>query len=252
MEKTIFYRKDGVDFKLDVDTLKFDSSIEADQALKYLKFFFNTKKKFSTLIAALKKAQKAIEPENTEFPKAMKKWLADFDKVTLFTFKEAFECDNQEFKAKIFGTINIPEMIQNLGSTLIEADSKKVAHQIFDKEGSPLGLKDYRVTYETYEVQGEKLEISGNLYVVRCWCDSTGEEHFIWIESQYAKDPLAAIASTFRVPSGVIPYIKEIKRQGDILLCEMDETFADYTMKPGDSMVPLTADQYFTLLTAQS
>jgi aromatic ring-opening dioxygenase LigB subunit len=69
----------------------------------------------------------------------------------------------------------------------------------------------------------------------------------LWIEEQYKDNPLEAVASTFRLHENVIPHIKEIKRQGDILLLEMNED-----VKPEGNVVPLTAAQYFGLLTAQS
>jgi hypothetical protein len=45
----------------------------------------------------------------------------------------------------------------------------------------------------------------------------------------------------------MIPHIKEIKRQGDVLLFEMKKE-----LLPEGKIVPLTADQYFNLLVAQS
>ena len=51
-----------------------------------------------------------------------------------------------------------------------------------------------------------------------------------------------------RVHANVIPHIKEIKRQGDVLLVET----GDVDIKPEGELVPLTADQYFGFLTAQS
>jgi hypothetical protein len=58
---------------------------------------------------------------------------------------------------------------------------------------------------------------------------------------------LTAIASTFVVHKNIIPHIKALKRQGDILLTEMDDD-----IKPEGEMVSLTKEQYFGLLVAQS
>jgi len=63
----------------------------------------------------------------------------------------------------------------------------------------------------------------------------------------YKDDPLAAIASTFRIAENLIPYIKELKRQGDILIVELTEE-----IEPKGNVVPLTSEQYFSLLTAES
>jgi hypothetical protein len=86
-----------------------------------------------------------------------------------------------------------------------------------------------------------------DLYAVKCWCTTTQKENWLWIEKKYKDDPLAAIASTFRFHENVIPYIKELKRQGDVMLVEMKKE-----VHPEGEIIPLTADQYFNLLTAES
>jgi hypothetical protein len=58
---------------------------------------------------------------------------------------------------------------------------------------------------------------------------------------------LEAIASTFRIHENLIDNISELKRQGDILIVELKEE-----IDPSGEIVPLTAEQYFGLLTAQS
>ena len=69
-------------------------------------------------------------------------------------------------------------------------------------------------------------------------------------QEKYKDKPLEAVASTFRIHESLIPYIKELKRQGDILLVEMKEGSSD--IKPEGEIIPLTSEQYFELLTAQS
>jgi hypothetical protein len=69
----------------------------------------------------------------------------------------------------------------------------------------------------------------------------------LWIDRQYSEDPLEAIARTFFVHENLIPFIKELKRQGDILLVELTQE-----VDPRGQMVSLSKDQYFELLTAQS
>jgi hypothetical protein len=49
------------------------------------------------------------------------------------------------------------------------------------------------------------------------------------------------------VHENLIPFIKELKRQGDILLVELTQE-----VDPRGQMVSLSKDQYFDLLTAQS
>ena len=139
-------------------------------------------------------------------------------------------------------------MIKELGHKRIKTDGKPVRHKQFDKQGNFTGYKEYDVVYELHEVYGEKLGINQSLYAVKCWCTTTNKEHWIWVEDKYKDNVLEAVASTFRIHPNIIPYIKELKRQGDILLVELTED-----VKPeGNELVPLTAEQYFTLLTAQS
>jgi hypothetical protein len=171
-----------------------------------------------------------------------------FEKAEPFTFKEAFEIEDAQFRATVFGSIDVGEMIDELGSERIKVAGKPVRHKKFDKEGNFLGHEEYDVVYETYKVDGTKLEVDA-IYAVKCWCTTTNEEHWIWIDERYKDDPLEAIASTFMVHESVKPHIKELKRQGDILLVEMD---TEVTPDKNERMVSFTAEEYFSLLTAQS
>jgi hypothetical protein len=101
---------------------------------------------------------------------------------------------------------------------------------------------------EVHEVDGTKLGLNEKLYVLKCWCTTTNKEHWLWVEKEYAeKGPLEAIASTVRVYENMIPFIKYIKRQGDVLLFEMSEKII-----PHGKIIPLTAEQYFSKLIAKS
>ena len=138
-------------------------------------------------------------------------------------------------------------MIQELGNKRIATDGIKVKHKKFKPNGDSDGYVEYDNIYEVHEVNGEKLGINGHLYVLKCWCTSTNKEHWLWIDEQYKDKPLEAVASTFVIHKNLIPYIKELKRQGDILLVEMKED-----VEPEGELVSLTAEQYFDLLTCQS
>jgi hypothetical protein len=170
-----------------------------------------------------------------------------YRQVKPFTYEEAFKISSQEFRAKVFGSINIGDMINELGSKRIAVAGKPVRHKKFSESGEFLGYEEYDNVYETYQVYGKKLGLSEDVYVVKCWCTSTNKEHWIWIEEKYKNDPLEAIASTFRIHENLIDNISELKRQGDILIVELKEE-----IDPSGEIVPLTAEQYFGLLTAQS
>lgn len=170
-----------------------------------------------------------------------------YSQVEPYNIKEAFELENREFQALVFTSIDIPQMIENLGATRIKSDGIKVKHKQYNSEGEFLGYKDYHNVYETYEVNGEKLGLEEPVYAVKCWCTSTNKEHWLWIDEEHKEDPLSAIASTFVVHENVVPHITALKRQGDILLTELDEEVV-----PEGNKVSLSKEQYFSLLVAQS
>lgn len=166
-----------------------------------------------------------------------------------FTYREAFNLNNDEFRALVFGSIRIPDMIEELGSERIKVEGMPVKHKKFDPEGNFIGMEEYDVIYETHKVNGDKLGINDDLCAVKCWCTTTNDEHWLWVDEVHINDPLEAIASTFMVHESLVPHITELKRQGDILLVELD---SDVEPKEDDKMVSLNKDQYFSLLTAQS
>jgi len=178
---------------------------------------------------------------------ALDELLYIYDHVKPYTYEEAFKIENEEFQAMVFGSIDIVEMIKELGHTRIETAGKRVKHKDFSPAGEFLGWKEYDVVYETHRVNCDKLDLEEDAYALRCWCTTTDKEHWLWIEDEYKDNPLEAVASTMRVHSNIIPHIKEIKRQGDILLIETNSDIV-----PDGELVPLTADQYFGFLSAQS
>lgn len=228
---------DGLKFNVTTD--KFDNC-EKIEALRYLKGIYTNKARFESRY--LKSFENSITLKGL-----YTFMLENYDDIIPFTYKEAFELENQEFMALVFGSINIVEMIDNLGSKRLEVEGKRVSRKTYHKNGDFDKMVENDVIYETYEVSGDKLNLTHDLYVVKCWCTSTNKEHYIWIEEQYKNSPLEAIASTFRFHENIIPYIKELKRQGDVMLVEMTED-----IEPSGDIIPLTAEQYFSLLTAES
>jgi hypothetical protein len=222
-------------------------------AVRYLKGIFTNEERFiDRFINPIKKIKE--DPEMDEQSKIdfecddfMDEVLKLYRKATPFSYAEGFKIKNQEFRARVFGAINIGEMIAELGHERIQVKGRPVKHKKFDEAGNFLGFEEYDVIYETHKVYGTKLELGSDVYAVKCWCTSTNKEHWIWIEEKYKDDPLEAIASTFRIHKNLIEHIQELKRQGDILIVEMKEE-----VTPEGEIVPLTADQYFGLLTAQS
>lgn len=175
------------------------------------------------------------------------------DEVEPFTYDEVFQFENSTFQALVFGTVDIPEMIKNLGSERISTDGKKVRNKVFDSNGEFQGYEEKHNIFEVHRISSDKLtNINNDFYALRCWCTSTDQEHYIYIEERYKDDPLQAVASTFRVPNNIIDYIHEIKRQGDVLICEMKDSYYEDGVEPTGTPEPLDKETYFKLLTCET
>ena len=225
--------------KYNPSTETFNNSESKISVLRYLKGIYPNIKRFKNNF---------IKIVNNENIKELKQFFIDnYEEVDPFSYKESFEIKDQEFQSLVFGSINIVDMIKNLGSERIKVDGIKVKRKVFSEYGEFLGYKEYDNIYEIYEVSGKKLSLNNNVYVIKVWCTSTNKEHWLWIEEKYKNDPLEAIASTFRIHENLIPHIKELKRQGDIMLVELKND-----VKPEGNIVPLTSKQYFDLLTTET
>lgn len=225
-----------------------------EQFLKYLKGIYTNKDRF--INRYLKPLINSIEPlkdiDVSEYKKVMEfiTYLEyNYNSIEGFTFKDAFELNTiREFQALVFSSIDITSMISKLGNKRIKADGIDVIERKYSKEGEFLGTEKNTNVYETYEIKGDELGLKNEkIYAVKCWDTTTNKEHWIWIDEKYKDDPLSAIASTFHIHENLIPHIKCLKRQGDILLVEMDED-----IQPEGNMIPLTKEQYFGWLTAQA
>lgn len=212
----------------------------------------------SEFIRFLKLKYKSLPQLKNRFIKQDITYLQDFflfveeyfDKSTAFSYQEAFELKNDTFKSVVFGCINIAEMISYLGSSKIKVDGINVKRKKFNKEGGYIGTEENDSIFETYKVSGDKLGINNPVYVLKCWCTTTNKEHWIWIDEKYKDDPLSAVASTFIIHENIIPFIKEIKRQGDVLLCEFN-SIVEKDKFIGNKR-SLTKQEYFKFLSSES
>lgn len=223
-------------------------AVTKDQMLRYLKGRFSNQKRMIDEFFIGRNGQ-GFRQKN-DLNKEICDFLIDNYKIAKrFTYKEAFEIKSDSFQAMVFATVDITEMIKELGHKRIATEGITVQRKVFSKEGEFEGFKEYENIYEVHEVDGKKLtgRDRTKLYAVKCWCTSTNKEHWLWIEDQYKEDPLQAIASTFRVHENVIPHIKELKRQGDLMLVELDEE-----VEPSGNIRPLTKDEYFDLLSTET
>jgi hypothetical protein len=236
----IIYDKNNVNLSYNITKNNFYSTISNEDVVRYLKGVFRNKNRFEhRFINEIKSVYgkvlemekngeldfyKETKPEMFMCDDNMDELLELYDNVKAFTYAEAFALETQEFQTLVFGSIDIVEMISELGHERLCTDGKPVKHKVFSETGELLGYN-----------------------ALRCWCTTTNKEHWLWIEEEYKDSPLEAVASTFRIHENLIPHIKELKRQGDVLLVEMEED-----VKPEGEIVPLTSEQYFSLLTCQS
>ena len=243
----IVYDKFNANVTYNVVEDNFFSNVENLEVLRYLKGIFTNKERFESRFISEFRKVPSVDEDFKPCLKMCDDFMDNYDKVEPYTYVEAFKLDNPEFQSLVFGSIDITEMIENLGHERIATEGKQVKHKKFAPNGDLLGMEEYDNIYEVHKVNGEKLGLEEDLYALKCWCTSTNDEHWLWIEDDYKDSPLEAVASTFRIHENLIPHIKEIKRQGDVLLVEMKKD-----VKPDGEIVPLSAEQYFDLLTCQT
>jgi len=176
-----------------------------------------------------------------------------FNEVTAYSYKEAFNIKDADFRNAVFSIINVPEMIKNLGSERIKTDGIKLKNKVYNTITKEFEIQDFTQIYELHKVNGEDLGLQDeDLYAIKCWCTSTAQEHWLWVDSDTGKseDPLTAIASTCKVYKSMLGNIKHIIRQGDVFLFEMlNDTIIP---QEDEEIIPLDKDTYFKLLISQS
>jgi hypothetical protein len=246
--------------QFDFITGNFNKDISLKDFTKYLKGIYSNKDRF---ISRWVKGEKEVYFELFNYfgypflNNLLQNILDTWDNVTPFTYSEAFSIKNDSFKALVFGTISIPEMINELGGVRICTDGIETRQKLYTPLGDFIEETTIHNIYEMFECSGEKLGITGNLYAVKCWCTTTNKEHYVWLpDDRFKKDPLNAIASTFMVFEDLMPFFKEIKRQGDVLMVEYTDS-PDYDkallgINKDSKKISLTKELYFNSLTSQA
>lgn len=242
------------------DILSFDISksyftIAVDEVLltKYLKGTYRENKPrfLQRFVDFYKKQFTAYEVEENSY--LIDNIIFLWDHVKPFSYKEAFEIENPSFRATVFSSINIREMIDSLGATRVKVEGKELINKTWNPYKEKFEETPYSVVYELYHVNGEKLGIrEGNILpVIKCWCTTTNQEHWLWVdEASFQKDsPLDAIASTCVIYKSMHGKIKHIIRQGDVFLFEMLE---DVVPSENEELTRLSMDEYFGLLKSQA
>jgi hypothetical protein len=178
-----------------------------------------------------------------------KKWHSN----PTFHFKDIFALTHRNLRRFCFLYIGVSEMMKALEAKRIAAQGIELNYFKYDSFGNKIPFTKHNI-FEIHEASASKLQDlkpwrarNEKIYAVKCWCTSTNQEHWLWVEAQYKDDPLAAIASTFRIHENVIPHIKCLKRQGDVLICEMKREII-----PSGAVRPLTKQEYFGLLEVET
>jgi len=258
VERLVILKSDNnIRVCLNTKQFVFSSTPAHTELMRYYKSIHRTSAiLMNRLFAPMKIALAKIDADDMDlviddFQEFVDKVMEVYDDVIPFTYKEAFQIENDGLRALVFGSINVGEMIANLGHKMHKVDGILLTQKSYSPEGEYLGEYELNNIYEVHEVNATDLtgRDGEKVYAVKCWCTSTNNEHWIWIDEAHKDDPLTAIASTFRFHKSVIPQIKALKRQGDIMLVEMKQ---DVDIDPEEEIVPLTKDEYFSLLVAQS
>ena len=181
---------------------------------------------------------------------------AQWNATRRLTYRELFMLPDN-LKMQFFNNVNVAEMIENLGYERIETKGVEVERRNYNLDGSYTVEKKTNI-YELLKVKTSDL-MEGRLeqdvynYAVRCWCASINNNvHYLWIEDEYATDPLTGIASTCRIQKDLLPHIIYMKRQGDLFLPEFKEGFDPSIIDPSAEKVTLSSKQYFDLLVAET
>lgn len=274
----IVFTKLGLNIEYNKTKNSFMNGVANVDYMRYLKGIFTNKSRFENrfckeFLNVKNEMQQLIDDgELDEFEyvdindwhmeEVVAEWLGLYDTVEPYDYAEAFAIENAQFRALVFTSIDVVDMVNNLGYKRIGTEGIKVNHKKFSAEGEFIGMEENDLIYEVLEVDGTKLvetvenrwgEANPKMYALRCWCTTTNKEHILWIEEQYKDSPLDAVASTCRFPQNWLPYITEMKRQGDVFLPEFkDETPDEVLKNPSSETVALNKEQYFGWLTAQS
>ncbi|MGQ7854667.1 hypothetical protein ACUN24_10500 [Pedobacter sp. WC2501] len=186
-----------------------------------------------------------------EYQSVIKKIEKEWDGIIPIELADIFNIQNRNIRLFCFKYVPVATLMQKLEGNALRTKSIELDYFKYDENGNKISFKKNN-TYEVYVAERDKIRdlwTAGDqkIYAVKCWCNSTNKEHWLWIEPQYAYNPLTAIASTFRIHENIIPHIKALKRQGDILICEMKTNII-----PKGNIRPLTQNEYFGLLEVES
>ena len=164
-----------------------------------------------------------------------------------YTSEDFFKEDNEEIKSvciafmqQEFGDDYVFNFLrQNLKEINTYVDKKDDALLEGTTRGMNVGV------YTLFKGEINNVEIS----YIRCYCPSTDRMFFLGVDPIHnnAKD---AIASLYKIPRKVKPFIKEINRQGERFstILTNNSILDSLTKEDVNDIVSITGDEYFTLM----
>lgn len=256
--KCYVYLENSISF--DYKTGEFNTSVTFEEFMKYMKGIYSNKDRFLSRWVNGVKADYFTFLRYFGFDfmdKLVERMLGAWDSTTPFTYAEAFQIKDSGFKALVFGTISITEMIKELDGKKLKSATADTIQNNYAANGDFIDTTTLKNKYETYECDGEKLGVTGKLYAVKCTCTTTGNTHYLWLpDGTHKNDPLAAIASTFWFYTDLIQFITGITRQGDTWYPEYESTPESEAiiakLTPESPKRSLTKEEYFDYVVAQS
>jgi len=235
-----------------IDSAYFSVKVDEEMVTRYLKGVYRSNKpRFKENFTKFFRRQfKAREIEEFNYILDNIEFIWDF--VEPFSYKEAFELTDARFKSIVFSSIDIRQMIDNLGAKRVKVEGIDLINKTWNPIKECFEDTPYTAIYELHYVSGEKLGIADDvLPVIKCWCTTTNEEHWMWVDSSFIENdsPLHAVASTCVIYKSMHGKINHIIRQGDVFLFEMSE---DVMPSETEETMSLPMSEYFSLLKSQA
>ena len=216
--------------------------------VKYLKTMFDgsmSTYKNRFLLPALSEIKKS---DRVEMIPLINSITEQYIQCTPFDFVSAFKVEDTALRGLAFSVIDIEKIITKCGGVRTKTEGIDVPQRIYKLDGTYESV-DVSLVYELWEVDLSVLDEDYSMgYAVGCWCTSTSEKHFLWVDPENAmKGPIEAVASLCWVWENVLKANPTLKRHGDIFLFE-----TDIEVTPVGDPIPLDKETYFKLLVAQS
>jgi hypothetical protein len=187
-----------------------------------------------------------------------------WDDIKEVTVKEALQLKNTEDRRTYFDCIGPKRMFEQVKTKQLDRQVVKKKRARWDDKNKEYEYEFedvyelYKIPYsELFEKPAEKWMRQDDIFVVRCWCTTTGREYWLFVpengcsETNYTEkgskityDAIKAIAWTIRTN---ITRPERIYRQGDIIVVKAskDSVASGWTRH-------LSKDDYLSLMYSET